>query len=135
MAYCNYCGTYVDEQAMICPNCNAALKYSQPDMPPAVDVNGNIPLDNHPKRGMAIASLVLGICSLLFTFFGLLLGILAVVFGSSANREGKVSVATAGKICGIIGIVCSVLFGIFITLLISLMIATGMEYMAFLPCL
>ena len=133
MAYCNYCGTYVDDQAMICPNCNAALKYTQPNMQPVVDGNGNVPLDSHPKRGMAIASLVLGICSLFF--FGLLLGILAVVFGSASNREGKVSVATAGKVCGIIGIVGSVLFGIFITLLISLMLADAMEYMAILPFL
>ena len=118
---------------MICPNCNAALKYTQPNMQPVVDGNGNVPLDSHPKRGMAIASLVLGICSLFF--FGLLLGILAVVFGSAANREGKVSVATAGKVCGIIGIVGSVLFGIFITLLISLMLADAMEYMAILPFL
>ena len=87
MAYCNYCGTYVDDQAMICPNCNAALKYTQPNMQPVVDGNGNVPLDSHPKRGMAIASLVLGICSLFF--FGLLLGILAVVFGFAANREGN----------------------------------------------
>ncbi len=131
MAYCNYCGTYVDDQAMICPNCNAALHYNQPNVQPVMDAQGNVPLDIHPKRGMAIASLVLGICS--FFFCGLLLGILAVVFGSSANREGKTSVATAGKICGIIGIVFSVLVILLMVIIFSALLAEGWSYMALAP--
>ncbi len=55
-----------------------------------------------PGRGMAIASLVLGILSLVCC--GLLPGILAVIFGCVAQYKGNTShMATAGIVCGIIG--------------------------------
>ena len=58
MAYCNYCGTYVEEQTLICPSCNAVLKSNLPNAAPVVDANGNIPLEQHPKKNLAIASMV-----------------------------------------------------------------------------
>ena len=48
------------------------------------------------NNGMAVASLVLGICGLVFTFFGfgLILGIIAVVLGhihkSKINKEPEI---------------------------------------------
>ncbi|MEM1423341.1 MAG: DUF4190 domain-containing protein [Planctomycetota bacterium] len=68
-----------------------------------------------PTSGMAIASMVCGIVGipgLCFYGFGIVLGVLAVVFGEIANRQikrGEVSAAskgfaTAGRICGWISI-------------------------------
>jgi hypothetical protein len=67
----------------------------------------------------SIASLVLGILSLLlfWTPFGLILGILAVVFGV----RKKLRIAKAGLIMGIIGIVIGLpAFATFILLLFGL---------------
>ena len=58
----------------------------------------------NPKRGFSIASLVLGIISLII--FAIIAGPLAIVFGVIAiNQEGKNNLAIAGIITGAIGII------------------------------
>jgi hypothetical protein len=87
------------------------------------------PLDGHApptttagrRPGKAITSMVLGIISIpaaLIPIAGLILGILAVVFGATARSEivrhrldGKAQ-AMAGIVCGAVGIVLSV--GLFV---------------------
>jgi hypothetical protein len=81
------------------------------------------PQPRRPGNGQAVASLVLGICSLVFLFFcyifpplSLILGILAWVFSNKATAaiargettQGK-DMAKAGKITGIIGVVLAIL--------------------------
>ncbi|MBV9099857.1 MAG: DUF4190 domain-containing protein [Candidatus Dormibacteraeota bacterium] len=62
-----------------------------------------------PKNGIATAAGVLGIISIFI--FGLILGILAIIFGSiglrNANRMGGLGrgMALTGIVCGIIGLV------------------------------
>ncbi|MEE0061342.1 MAG: DUF4190 domain-containing protein [Acutalibacteraceae bacterium] len=57
-----------------------------------------------PGRGFAIASLVLGIVS--FICFPIITGGLGIAFGIVAKKKGSRSpMATAGIICGIVGIV------------------------------
>ena len=64
----------------------------------------------------AIASLVLGIISIVSIFFGLSLiglicGIIAIILGNRARREGGGGIATAGFVCGIIGTsFCALIF-------------------------
>lgn len=84
------------------------------------------PGDGPKPKGMAVASLVLGICSLAFCIIpyigwctGFICGVLAIIFGiigrRSADRgeaDGR-GMATAGLICGII---CISLFAIVILL-------------------
>ena len=75
---------------------------------------------------MGVASLVLGIISVvmavLFSGFGWLaaiLGVIGIVLGSSARKKGEKGVATAGFVLSIIGLVlgllmyiaCAALFG------------------------
>lgn len=56
-----------------------------------------------PGKGFAITSLVTGIVS--FFCFGIILGILAIVFGGVAKSKGyQGGMATAGMILGIVGI-------------------------------
>ena len=55
-----------------------------------------------PGKGMAIASLSLGILS--FFCFGYISGILGIIFGAIAKNKGyKGGMATAGIICGAVG--------------------------------
>lgn len=59
---------------------------------------------SQPYHGYAIASLVLGILS--FFCFGIIAGGLAIVFAAIAKSNGnKSGMATAGLVCGIIGVV------------------------------
>jgi hypothetical protein len=73
-------------------------------------------------NGMAVASLVLGILSLVpLVLFNLPLSILALVFGfvargqiaASGGRQGGSGLALAGTLCGAIGLVFS-LFWLFV---------------------
>lgn len=66
---------------------------------------------------MGVASLVLGICSVvLAVFFGsagwlaALLGLIGVILGAVANKKQKTGVATAGVVLSIIGLVLGLLF-------------------------
>jgi len=63
---------------------------------------------NKIKKGFGVTSLILGIVSLLcflVPYFGVPIGILAVVFANMQNRIKETSNASAGKIMGIIGII------------------------------
>lgn len=69
----------------------------------------------------SIASLALGVCSLAVPYFGLILGILAIVFARlsfkelrRSGEEGK-AFAVAGLVCGIAG---TVFYGTLILLFI-----------------
>jgi len=83
----------------------------------------------NPKNGMAIESMVCGICSLVFYFFfiGFPLAIIAVILGhvqlsnirkKPEEYEGQ-GMAIAGLVCGYIAIVFTVLGILFISSLIS----------------
>ena len=107
MAYCHYCGVYISEQEEFCPKCGEVLKRESSGTGAAACGNGGVPLRNHPRRGLAIAALVLGICSCVL--FNITCGILAIVFGAMAKAAGKNGVSNAGFICGIIGVALAVL--------------------------
>jgi hypothetical protein len=74
--------------------------------------------------GLAIASMVLGILSLVFcwfTYIGVPVGILAIIFGGIAMSQtgrdptlGGRGMAIAGLVCGIIGIAIWVLLIIWV---------------------
>lgn len=77
-----------------------------------------------PSNGLATASLVLGIISILLFWsfgFGVLLGILAIIFGVMGNNKAKdlpgqplAGRAKAGLVTGIIGTIGGVIFFVFI---------------------
>lgn len=63
---------------------------------------------------MAVAALVLGICSIVFDFIfvwlGLILGVVALILGAVARKQNPGNgVATGGLVCGIIGVVLAVI--------------------------
>jgi len=80
-------------------------------------------------KGYGVSALVLGICSIVFCFFGylpLIAGILAIVFAiMHYNRETKAKeghgVATAGLVTGIVGTIFSVLYSLLWTAIAAAM--------------
>jgi hypothetical protein len=73
-----------------------------------------------PRQGLAIASLVLGIVSIYPLFLvGFIPGVLALAFGLNHRTEARrlrqepSAMGTAGWICGLIGIILSVVIWIF----------------------
>ena len=96
---CNRCGAQNPDNANVCCNCGAAFGqpvYAQPA--PMVQ----------PAKGLAVASLVLGILSLFVAAY--ICGALAIIFGGVAKSKGNRSgMATGGIVLGIIGIVLMII--------------------------
>ena len=68
------------------------------------------------RKGLSIASLVLGIVSILFVskfIIAVACGVLAVIFGIKGKKRGGQGMATAGFITGIIGLSLQAVFFIF----------------------
>lgn len=68
-----------------------------------------------PGNGLAIASLILGICSiplaLFFSIGGIVCGIIGLILAIMAKNRGNLSgMRTGGLICSIIGLVLSIVF-------------------------
>ncbi len=69
--------------------------------------------DNKTSNGGAVASLVLGILSLISAFFGygaiigLILGIIGTVLGAKARKVSQTGIATGGFVCSLIGLIVS----------------------------
>ena len=60
-----------------------------------------------PKKGLSIASLVLGICSIVFCaqfIVSVACGVLAVIFGLKGKKTAGRKMAQAGFITGIVGL-------------------------------
>lgn len=69
---------------------------------------------SNPTSGLAIASMVLGILSLVVSCFGvvgIICGILAVIFGGCAllTKKGGKGMSIAGLVCGIIALIPSII--------------------------
>ncbi|MCP3029107.1 DUF4190 domain-containing protein [Halobacillus sp. A5] len=67
------------------------------------------------RRGAAIASLILGILSILFPFLGLILGIIGIVYSRKVLKLPKEEddykgMAKGGMICSVIGVCLQVFF-------------------------
>lgn len=84
-----------------------------------------------PTNGLAIASMVLGIASIIFGLcygIGLVLGVISIVFAiiSKKASDGKLcGMALAGLICSIIGIVISIVFWVFLIIGLTYMTESG----------
>lgn len=104
MNYCIKCGAQNSDDAVICTNCGEALAN--------VPNHNAVPANGTAGKGFAIAGMVCGIVS--FFCFGIVLGILAIVFGAVAKNKGYTGgMATAGIVLGTIGL------GLYLIMLIA----------------
>ena len=73
-------------------------------------------MEEKKSNGFAIASLVLGIVSIVFTFIGLswlglILGIVGIILAVNAKKKNPSGMATAGLVLSIIGtVLCALMF-------------------------
>jgi len=68
-------------------------------------------------KGLSITSMVLGICSIIFSvFLGFILGVLAIIFSAIGLKRKKNGFAIAGLVTGIIGVVASLIWAVAITI-------------------
>lgn len=92
---CNNCGANLTDGSNFCNNCGTPIVTTQ------------VTPINTPGVELAISGLVCGICSLFI--FGFTLGVLGIIFSVIAKIQGyKKGMATAGIVCGIIGIIIKV---------------------------
>lgn len=139
---CSNCGAENEEKAKFCKSCGlpivpesekiqpevqgdpyprqpgAAEKYPYPPQAPVRQPSYQEPKPpSQPASGVAIASMVCGICSVVLcatVIFGLGCGIAAICLAASdRGKKGKTGMSTAGLVLGIIGTCLSVfvLFG------------------------
>lgn len=81
------------------------------------------------SNGLAIASMVLGIVSIVLCciwYLSIIAGIVALILGILHNKNnGKNGMSTAGIVCGVIGIILAVVF--FIIGMLGLAMLGGMS--------
>ena len=101
---------------------NVTPDYNQAPQAPVDPYNGSAPTPDGPK-GKAIASMVCGICAVVFgcclsAWLGLILGVVAIALGALVmkNNEAGRGFAIAGLVCGIVGAVLGIA-GVIITLI------------------
>lgn len=100
---CNKCGSPITPGATFCTNCGAPVEAQAPQTYNATPVYNAPQPEAVPGKGLAVASMVVGIVS--FFCFGIILGILAIIFGGVAKSKGcKSGMATAGIVLGVVGI-------------------------------
>lgn len=107
--FCSKCGTNVAEGNAFCPNCGAPMTNAQQPTynAPMAQASSSV-----PGTGLSIASMVLGIISILtlcIWWLCLILGVLAVSLGAVGIYKAKLvgaksSLGVAGLVCGCIGI-------------------------------
>ena len=153
MITCSHCGQIAADGSAFCPNCGAALPapyfqqpqqpvqqpvYPQPQMPPYPGYP--TPCEQRGTNGKAVASLVMGICSLLvwllfltndfdaFSFLSIPLGIISIVMGAVAKKEiqrttpgGSTALATAGIVCSIISLALDVVFFVLVLIFVVIL--------------
>lgn len=112
---CTNCGTQLAEGTTFCPNCGAQQAAPQAPVQPQQPVYGYQPAPQaaaQPGKGLAIAGLIMGILS--FFIFPYIAGALGIIFGGVAKSKGNRSgMATAGIVCGVIGIALTLILQIF----------------------
>lgn len=143
--YCSNCGTVLADGIAFCDNCGTPVAneadrgFGAPAASAGVQPDGRNdapvgPIFNAglPKKasGMAIASLVLGIISVVTSAFGvgLLFGIAAIVlFAVARKKKDRSGVGLAGMITGIVGTVLSVVVAVVFAIVMA-MLSSGALY-------
>jgi len=123
--FCPKCGFKQQDDAQFCMSCGVSISnlpqtsQQQPFQQSfQQDYQQNYQMQVQPGNGAANTSLICGIVGIFI--LGLILGIIAIVQGNSAKKQGYVgSKATIGIVLGILDIVFSVLWLLFIIVTIA----------------
>jgi len=108
MIYCPKCGAANADGSTKCATCG--VEFQVPNAMPGMGMPPMTPMTPaaQPGKGLAIAGLVCGIVS--FFCFGIVLSILAIIFGGVAKSKGfRGGMATAAIVLGVIALVLTVI--------------------------
>ena len=110
--FCFSCGAIIKKEAEICPKCG--VRQNKPDNVPKTD----------SKNGFAIASMVIGICGIVFSwlYFGTVSGIVGLILGIIGLKSEKKGMAIAGIILNSVGFILGI---ILIIVLVGVIVAVG----------
>ena len=104
--FCTKCGAQNADGTQFCTSCGTPLNAQQSQAQPVYQqpVQPVYPVAvAQPGKGMAVASLILGIIS--FFLFPVVTGTLGIILGGVAKSKGyRGGMATAGLVCGAIGL-------------------------------
>lgn len=120
---CPNCGAQISDGTTFCNMCGGKIQSSvgtggaTANTYGGYNMNGYVP-QAKGSAGMSIASMVLGICSIVFCcipILGLILGIVGVVLGAIAKKNNLAGekMMMAGIICSIIGSSLSLIYWIY----------------------
>lgn len=139
---CKNCGFDNNDQAQFCVSCGTPLEqpveqqnyqqpnYQQPNyqQQPYNNVYNQYQQPaNVPGKGFAIASMILGILS--FLCFPFITGLLGIIFGGVAKSKGyRGGMATAGIVCGVIGVALQLIFTVFLSEIYTELFGFSMYY-------
>ena len=98
--YCFSCGAVINKEAGFCPKCGK--KQTQ---------NNKV-----EKKGLSIASFIIGIFSIIIPIIGFFGGIISLVFGVKGSKRSKKGFAVAGIIFGILAIIGNIILIIYVAL-------------------
>ncbi|MBR3592047.1 MAG: DUF4190 domain-containing protein [Clostridia bacterium] len=134
---CKNCGFDNNDQAQFCVSCGTPLEqpveqpnYQQPtyQQQPYNNVYNQYQQPAKvPGKGFAITAMVLGIISLCCVH--VIVGILGIIFGGVAKSKGyRGGMATAGIVCGIIGVALWLIYVVFVGEIYTEMLEELMYY-------
>ncbi len=109
MNFCKKCGAGLEDNQQFCSSCGTKVGSDIGETQEcSINNQQSGPQQTYkqesPAHGQAVASLILGICSLFC--FGFIAGVLAIIFGAMAKSKGNTEPkATAGIVLGVIGII------------------------------
>jgi len=118
--FCPKCGTMQDDKAQFCMSCGTNIANTQQSSQQSFQQSFQQDYQQtaQPGNGAATVSLICGIVGLFF--FGLILGIIAIIQGNSARKQGYVGAkATIGIVLGILDVVFGVVGVLFMIAIIG----------------
>jgi hypothetical protein len=120
MAFCENCGTKIEDGVKFCPNCGKALnalpnEAAAPLIQEQPNVVDNNNIDEKKKLNtMALIGFIVGLISLLLNFVGIM-GIIACIFSGvgignfNPKTENNKWMAIIGLLCGIFSVIYGVI--------------------------
>ena len=104
--YCKVCGEKCPEGAEFCTKCGQKLNETVYQTPVVEEVE-----EKKGGKGLGIASMILGICSVVCCWSGLSTpaAIAGLIMGIISNKQSKKGTATIGTILSIVGLIISLL--------------------------